>query len=170
MPRRLLLMRHAKSSWRDATIPDHDRPLNGRGRRAAAQVGAHLRERGLAPDVVLCSTARRARETLERSGLATGDVELRDDLYGADVDALLAAIRSVPSTIPSIAVIAHDPGIHDLAVSLTGGDGDDDRARMLRERFPTGAVAIFDVLDGDWGAVAPTNVRLTDFVRPRDLT
>jgi phosphohistidine phosphatase len=158
-------MRHAKSSWRDATVPDHDRPLNGRGRAAAADVGTHLRERGLAPDVVLCSTARRARETLERSGLATGDVELRDDLYGADDEALLAAIRSAPPATSSLAVIAHDPGIHDLAVALTSSD---DRTGILRERFPTGAVAVFDV-DGRWSELAPASVRLTDLVRPRDL-
>jgi phosphohistidine phosphatase len=167
MARRLLLMRHAKSSWDDPSLPDHERPLNGRGRRAARAIGAYLRANGLIPELVLCSTATRARQTLAETGLEPREVRERDDLYGAEEATLLAAIREAPDAAASVAVIAHDPGMHELATRLVGAsDGRD--ADRIRDRFPTGAVAIFDVRT-PWAEV-PADVRLTGFVRPRDLS
>ena len=167
MPHRILLMRHAKSSWDDPSLPDHDRPLNGRGRRSAAAIGAYLREHDLVPELILCSSATRATETLAGIALDVDDVRIRDDLYGADVDALLAAIRGTTLDVGSIAVIAHDPGMHDLgrrlAADTTGEDAD-----ALRAKFPTGAVAVFEH-DGAWSDVGAASVRLTAFVHPRDL-
>jgi phosphohistidine phosphatase len=167
MRRRLLLMRHAKSSWDDPSLSDRDRPLNRRGRRAAAAIGEYLRDHGLVPDAVLCSPAVRARETLDRSGLGPATTIERDELYGADAATLLEAIRSAPPDARTLAVIAHDPGVHDLAVSLAAGASGPD-AGSLRDRFPTGAVAAF-ATDGGWDAVDPRSVRLVAFVRPRDL-
>src|SRR6187200_3248617 len=81
---RLYLLRHAKSSWDDPGLPDHDRPLAPRGRKAAKRMGAHLRERGIEPQLVLCSSARRTRETVERLALPSGSqVEVEDGLYAA---------------------------------------------------------------------------------------
>ena len=169
MPHRILLMRHAKSSWDDPSLPDHDRPLNGRGRRAATAVGAYLRDHDLVPDLVLCSSATRATETLSGLALGAGEVRIRDDLYGADDDTLLAAIRQTPDAVGSMAVLAHDPGMHDLARRLardvTGPD-----AEALGAKFPTGAVAVFEQADGPWSAVDAGDVRLIAFVRPRELT
>jgi phosphohistidine phosphatase len=166
MARRLLLMRHAKSSWDEPSLPDHERPLNGRGRRASRAIGAYLRSNDLIPELVLCSSATRARQTLAESGLEPREVRERDDLYGADEATLLAAVRDAPDAVSSLAVIAHDPGVHELATRLVGvSDGTD--ADHLRERFPTGAVAIFEV--GTPWVDVPADVRLTSFVRPRDL-
>jgi phosphohistidine phosphatase len=167
MPRRLLLMRHAKSSWNDPSLADHERPLNGRGRRDAEAVGAYLGSSDLVPDAVLCSSATRARETLERSGLRPRSVRHDDALYGADAEALLSAIRNADPKATTLAVIGHDPGIHDLASSLAG-DVPGEEAERLRTKFPTGAVAAFDV-EGAWADLSPERVRLTSFVRPREL-
>jgi phosphohistidine phosphatase len=167
MARRLLLMRHAKSSWDDPSLADHERPLNGRGRRAARAIGTYLRSNDLVPELVLCSTATRARQTLAESGLAPREVRERDDLYGAEEATLLATIRDAPDAVASIAVIAHDPGMHEFATRLVG-DSDGRDAERIRDRFPTGAVAIFDV--GTPWAELPVDVRLTAFVRPRDLS
>src|ERR1044071_581082 len=103
--RRLYLLRHAKSSWDDESLADHDRPLSGRGRRAADAIGRHLRAEGIEPELVLCSSAARARETLARIGL-TGDVER--DLYGASATELLARVRELPRSLESVLMIGHN--------------------------------------------------------------
>src|SRR5690242_14275969 len=120
--RQLLLLRHAKSSWDDAAIPDRDRPLNARGRRCAAVMRQAMRDLGLTPDVVLVSTSRRTLETLE--ALEPWDetplIDPLDSLYLADPMQLLAALHSVPETVRSVMVVGHNPGLHDLALSLAG--------------------------------------------------
>src|SRR4051794_26437716 len=118
--KRLYLLRHAKSSWKDPGLADHDRPLAGRGRRAAKAVARHLREQGIDPELVLCSTARRARETLERlePALGRGAVRVEPVLYGADAGALLEHLRGVSDAVGSVLVIGHNPGLQRLALGL----------------------------------------------------
>jgi phosphohistidine phosphatase len=109
--KRLYLLRHAKSSWKDTSLPDHDRPLAGRGRRAAKAIARHMREQGIEPDLVLCSSARRARETLDRMEPAVGTpaVRVEPDLYAASARALLERLRSVLDTVESVMLIGHNP-------------------------------------------------------------
>src|SRR5579872_5977922 len=97
----LLLLRHAKSSWDDATLPDRDRPLNKRGRRAAAAIGGAMRQLGLAPDVVLVSTSRRTQETLAELEPwdGTPNIELMETLYLASAAQLLAVVRGMSETV-----------------------------------------------------------------------
>jgi phosphohistidine phosphatase len=162
--KRLVLVRHAKSSWADPAIADHDRPLNKRGRRAATVVGRHLREAGLAPDLVLCSSANRARATLERFGLPPAtELRIEDQLYGAGASALLARLRTVPAAVGSVLVLAHNPGVEDLVGLLV-----DDR-RALPDRFPTAAVAELRLPIRTWAELAPQVGRLRSFVVPREL-
>jgi phosphohistidine phosphatase len=101
------LLRHAKSSWKDRGQADHDRPLAGRGRRAATAVGRHLREQGIEPELALCSTARRTRETLERiePALGAADVRFEPALYAASADALLERLHDIPETVGSVMLI-----------------------------------------------------------------
>ena len=162
--KRLVLLRHAKSSWAQPDLADHDRPLNDRGRRAAAAVGHYLRRAGVRPDLVLCSSAIRARQTLESLDLANSvEIRIEPDLYGASAGDLLSRIRKVPARVVSLLLIAHNPGIELLARSLTG-DGLSDA-----EKFPTGAVAEFVVSVSEWEEIGPGSVRLHAFVVPRDL-
>src|SRR5437763_8483276 len=151
MPKRLFLLRHAKSSWDDPGLTDQDRPLAARGRKAAGLVRDHVREEGIRPALVLCSTAVRARETLEGVGLSD-EVAFERELYGASADELLARLRRVPDDVESVMLIGHNPGMHDLAV-LLGGSGEVER------KFPTGALATFE-LDGVWRSLAPGAARL----------
>jgi phosphohistidine phosphatase len=167
MSHRLLLIRHAKSSWDDPSLPDRERPLTKRGRKAAERVAAHLRQAGHRPDLVLCSPSIRTRETLERLALGAVDAVVEDGLYGANEDDLLARLREVPEGAGTVAVIGHNPGMQDLAIELVGSDAAAGAVR-LRERFPTAAVAAFDV-KGHWRDLAPSRVRLTSFVVPKDL-
>ena len=153
MSRSLYLLRHAKSSWDDAALDDHDRPLAGRGRRAAAAIARHMDEQGIAPELVLCSTALRARETCERLGLT--EVRYERGLYAASAEELLERVRAIDENVGTAMLIGHNPGMEDLGFALTG-------ERM--EKFPTGALAVLEL--EDWSALRAT---LVAFVRPRDL-
>jgi phosphohistidine phosphatase len=164
--KRLLLLRHAKSSWDDPSLPDHDRPLAPRGRRAVQRIAEHLRSEGVRPDLVLCSSSRRTRETLQGLELAFDrtEVRLEHGLYAASDLALLARVRKVPEHIGSLALIGHNPGLQDLALELGGGR----ELARLRDKFPTGALATFE-FDGLWRELGPGRARLVAFVVPKDL-
>jgi phosphohistidine phosphatase len=150
--KRLYLLRHAKSSWDDEGLADHDRPLSGRGRRAADAIGRYIREHGIEPELVLCSSSARTRETLARVGL---EATIERDLYGATAHELLARVRALPPDLESVLLIGHNPGMHDLALALTGEPGD---------KYPTGALATIEL--DDWTAASG---RMAGFVRPREL-
>jgi phosphohistidine phosphatase len=171
--RQLLLLRHAKSSWDDPAMSDRDRPLNPRGRQSADFMRLAMRDLGLAPDVVLVSTARRTMETLE--ALEPWDdtplIEPMDSLYLANPMQLTAALHSVAETVRSVLLIGHNPGLHDLSMSLAGPramaiGGASERA--LAAGFPTGALAEF-VVAGSWWDLREGSGRLVRFLTPRML-
>ena len=169
-----MLLRHAKSAWPD--VPDHDRPLAGRGRRDAPVMGRWLRANGYVPDQVLCSTARRARETwqLAQEGLgATPPVSFERRVYQASAEQLLDLVRGVRSAVTTLLIVGHDPAMHQLALMLAGtaspaggGAAADDLARM-RAKFPTAAVAVLE-LTGNWDQLGPGMAHLAAFVVPRE--
>jgi phosphohistidine phosphatase len=163
----LLLLRHAKSSWDDPSLADHERPLAKRGRKAAERMGEHLRAVGPLPDLVVSSSSRRTRETLDRLGLDGTEVRLEDAVYHATDGELLELVREIPEAVGSVLLIGHNPAVQELAVQLC----DDDRgaeAQQLREKFPTGALAVFEI-DGAWRKLAPGYARLMSFTAPRSL-
>jgi phosphohistidine phosphatase len=164
--KRLYLLRHAKSSWKDATLADHDRPLAGRGRRAATAIGRRMRAEGVEPQLVLCSTARRARETLARiePALGRGAVKVERQLYGAGAEDLLARLRRLPDDVESVLVIGHNPGLEELARDLAGSGSD-----ALGAKYPTGALATLELAVESWRALDRGGGELIGFVRPRDL-
>jgi phosphohistidine phosphatase len=171
--RQLLLLRHAKSSWDDARLSDHARPLNARGSRAAAVMAGEMRSLGLAPDVVLCSSARRTLQTLEalQPFEDTPVVEVMDELYLAPWPTLIDVLRRVPETARSALLIGHNPGLHDLALALMGATGaalGGAGAQRLAEGYPTAALAEFAVAS-HWAGIAEGGGRLVRFLCPRDL-
>jgi len=168
--RTLYLLRHAKSSWDDPRLADHERPLNPRGRRAAERLAAYLRHQAAQPSLVLCSSAQRARETLAAIQPALGAgvvVAVEDGLYGAGAAELMARIRQAPPEAASVMVIAHNPGLEDLALHLAG-DGDEGALRRLRAKYPTGALATLDFGSDEWGALAPRAGYLVSLVIPTE--
>ena len=166
MPKRLFLLRHAKSSWDDPGLADHDRPLAPRGRRSAALMASHLRDEGIRPELVLCSTAVRTRETLEGARLSdAGEVAFERDLYAASADTLLARLRRVPDAVESALLIGHNPGMQDLAVMLARSGAELER---VERKLPTGALATLE-LDGGWSDLGPGRAKLVAFVRPKQL-
>ena len=163
MTKRLLLLRHAKSSWDDASLADHDRPLNPRGRRAASRIGRYLRENDIATDLVLCSSATRTVQTFELLRMRTPpQVLVEDELYGADAAEMLARLRQVQPSARSVLLIGHNPGIHELAVTL-GGEHEDLTA------FPTAALADLRVPASPWTELGPGVATLQAVVTPREL-
>jgi phosphohistidine phosphatase len=168
--RRLYALRHAKSSWDDPTLADHERPLAHRGEQSVKRLRTYVDRRKIAPDVVLCSSARRTIETLEgiRASLPAGvDVRIDGRLYGAPAERLLRAMRELDDAVHAVMVIAHNPGLEDLANELVG-EGDAALRERLWEKFPTGALASMS-FDGRWAELGPGSVRLDDFVVPREL-
>jgi len=171
MTRRLVLLRHAKSSWETAGLADHDRPLAPRGRRAVAALRRHLAGADIAPDLVLCSTARRAVETWD--GVAPAwppgtPVELTRELYGATAADLLRRLGQLPATIGCALVVGHNPGLEDLARGLAGS-GPADLLRRLHTKFPTGAVATLLVPE-PWADLRWSTAKLAGYVVPRELS
>jgi len=174
--RQLLLLRHAKSAWDNKALPDQDRPLSPRGRRAASLMRQAMRDLGLAPDLVLLSPSQRTRETLE--ALEPWDeaplIEPVDRLYLATAPQLLEVLRGVAETVRSVMLIAHNPGMHELAMLLVGPRGA--AARHGHERdierltagYPTAALAEFGIA-GPWQHLDSGGGQLIRFLRPRDL-
>ena len=168
--RRLLLARHAKSSWGDTSLSDHDRPLNGRGRRAAPLVAAALAERGFVPDAVYSSSSCRTRETWELMAPRFGGhphVEFFSELYLAPPRAVLRTIASTPSATHTLMVLGHNPSTHALAAYLARKGDPRLRDRIIHS-FPTGAVAVIDLEGDDWSE-AEEGGELLDYVIPRSL-
>jgi phosphohistidine phosphatase len=166
--RRVYLLRHAKSSWDDPALSDHDRPLAPRGRRAAASLARYLKKERIRPELVLCSSSVRTQQTLDGIRPALGKkarVEIEDGLYAASEAVLLERLRSTAGEVESVLVIAHNPGTQDLAVSLVGrGEG----LGRLHEKFPTGALAAL-AFSGPWADLAPATCELERYVLPREL-
>jgi len=162
--KRLYLLRHAKSSWKDTTLADHDRPLAGRGRRAAAAMADHMAQHQIVPDLVLCSTAVRTRETYER--LQAAPVRFERRLYAASADDLLELVRTLPDDVGTVLLIGHNPGIEDLALRLARPSPERDR---LQAKFPTAALATLELTGSRWSELEPGCASLIAFVRPSDL-
>jgi phosphohistidine phosphatase len=165
----LYLIRHLKSAWDEPGLPDRERPLAPRGRKAGKKIAKHLKKKGVAPELVLCSPSVRTRQTLEavQAGLGEPEVRFPPDLYAASEEELLDILRGAPRQTGSVLVIAHNPGLQDLAVALAGG-GDEDARRRLAEKLPTGALATL-TFPGRWAELAPGRCRLEEYVVPREL-
>ena len=164
--KRLILTRHAKSSWDDPSMPDHDRPLNERGKAAAAELGVWLASRGYIPGEVLCSDALRTRKTWV--GLApalpgTPVLNLKPALYHAGPDVMLAVLRH--ATEDCVMMIGHNPGIAEFAARLVA------RSPINPDfaRFPTGATLVCDFVTDDWAGVEFGSATASDFIVPREV-
>lgn len=141
--RTLLLLRHAKSSWKQPELNDHDRPLNKRGKKEAPKVGKYLKENDLVPDLIISSTARRARDTAqvvaEESGYP-GEIEHSQDLYMSDTSCYLDILRRLPDSIKRVMVVGHNPDLDDLLALLTD----------VNEHMATAALAHIDLPISSW--------------------
>lgn len=169
---KLMLLRHAKSSWADSTLADHDRPLNNRGRRGAEAMGLYMASKGLVPARILCSTAQRTRETLEllsRGLTYEAQPEFLQDLYDfGDGDELIDIIRRQGGATSPLLVIGHNPAIEGAALSLAAPDESQERARMAR-KYPTSGLTVLTFDAESWDRIEPGTGQLVSFTVPADL-
>ena len=169
----LALLRHAKSSWDNHSLEDHDRPLNERGRTTAPLMAKALKELGFTPNLILCSTAKRTRETLAiLAPLFSGsksDVAFDEQLYLTSSDVLLGRLKTTPPEAKSVLLIGHNPGLHGLALSLVA-TGDAKSISRLEDKFPTCALAVYSFQQTSWRDVGPASGRLEAYLTPRDRT
>lgn len=169
----LALLRHAKSSWNDPDLADRDRPLTKRGAKSAPLMGRYLERQGIAPDLVLCSTAVRTRATLalllaEFKKKTPPRILYDEALYLAEPQTLLAMLRELPAENRTVLVIGHNPGLHAMALELTGRGERKLIGAMARE-FPTAALAVLTFDVKDWREIGPAKGKLTHFNTPRRL-
>lgn len=167
--RRLMMLRHAKSAWPEGRA-DIDRPLNARGQAAAPRMGAYLADEGLFPDLVLVSTARRTRETWDLVAPHLGDVAVRFEprLYEASAERLFEIVREVSDDVRGLLLVAHNPGLEDLARMLIG-HGDRYAFARLTQKYPTAGLAVLDFDVETWGNARSRGARLDRFVTPASL-
>lgn len=166
--KRLFLLRHAKSAWDDPALRDRDRPLAPRGRKAAKRVGRWAKKHAVNPQLVVCSSAIRAQQTLQRVLPSIGEPEVWVEitLYAAGAKTLLARIRALPDEADEVMLVGHNPGLMEVLLLLAAPGKLRDRAAV---NLPTGALAKLEMDVARWVDVAPGVARLTEFVVPKEL-
>lgn len=170
----LYLLRHAKSAWDHPGLDDYDRPLAPRGEKAAATMAKYLAGRKGGPprpDLILCSSAVRAQQTLERVLPIWPDkppVVVERELYLCGASALLDRLRRLPEGVGSAMLVAHNPDLHELAVGLSG-PGSAPALAQLKEKLPTGSFVVLQSEGRGWPQLGWAGARLTEFVTPRSL-
>lgn len=170
MPR-LLLLRHAKSSWEDPSRTDFERPLNGRGRASAPAMGEFMARRGLLPQRVVCSGAQRALETFALilpHLSADMDITVTRRLYEADGEGYLKAIRTAGGTAGTMLLVGHNPAMEDVAAILAVA-GEATALAQMQSKFPTCGLAVIDFDGPRWRDVGPGAGRLTGFHTPASI-
>ncbi|MEZ4516179.1 MAG: histidine phosphatase family protein [Chloroflexota bacterium] len=159
----LMLLRHGKSSWKNASLSDHERPLNERGRNDAPRMGRLLYSQELVPDLIYSSTATRAADTAAAAALAMnfeGDIVYTDRLYHAAPETVVAIARATDESISSILMVGHNPGLEELMEDLSGH----------AERLPTAALAVFELEIDTWDEFGQgQSARLAHFWLPRAI-
>ncbi|MBU2999011.1 histidine phosphatase family protein [Roseovarius nubinhibens] len=163
MPKRLIVMRHAKSSWNHPGLEDHDRPLNERGRQSAQALGVWLRAQGYVPDAILSSTATRTRESAAMLGFDDVPATFTHDLYLADAGDMIATLRKAEGDC--VLLLGHNPGIAWLAELLVTRPP----AHGRFADYPTGATLVADFGIDAWAELEPETGKVVNFTVPRDL-
>jgi phosphohistidine phosphatase len=167
----LSLLRHAKSSWSNPALPDRERPLATRGVTDAPLMGKAMAERGIDPELVLCSSARRTRDTLD---LVLPELRVEpkivyvDALYHASPEEMLEMLHGIQPGANRVMLVGHNPEIQAFAVDLVGSGPKHFRDR-LRTKYPTAGLAVINFVSGLWKSVSVNSGTLNLFLSPRDL-
>jgi phosphohistidine phosphatase len=166
----LMLLRHAKSSW-PSGMQDAERPLSDRGEAAARRMGGYMAHHALIPDRVLCSPARRSRDTWAGISAAwpdTVDIVFDDRLYGATCQSIVSIVRAQDDAVRALLLIGHNPGLQEAGERLIAA-GDVELRERLREKFPTTALAVIHFALDKWNRVHERSGRLDRYVTPRSI-
>lgn len=167
--KQLTLLRHGKSDWNDCSLSDFERPLKPRGRRDAMRMGEHLASPDLAPDLIVCSPAARARQTALLFAEAVGydeDIQWDKRIYGADGVELMAVLRQLPEDVDNVVLIGHNPGLEELVERLAAGSPN---FAIVGVRLPTAAAAHILLDLNSWSEAQTGCGRLDWLITPADL-
>ncbi len=167
----LFLFRHAKSSWDQPDLTDHDRPLNDRGINAASLMGTEMAKRALAPELVVCSTSRRTRQTLDlwlAASKIKPDIIFAENLYHASPSVMLDIVKKTTGTYRGLMLLGHNPGMEQFAMQLSA-DLSSKSAKAMMEKFPTAALAVFDLPNKNWADTEPGTGELISYLMPRQI-
>jgi phosphohistidine phosphatase len=170
--KRLAILRHAKSSWEEASVADFNRPLNDRGWKAARRVGRELKRREMHFDLCVASTAARVRETLDGliEGYGTPNFEIRFEprIYEASLATLLEIVRGFEDSYSALLLVGHNPGLHQLVLELACKDSKGLLERVS-SKFPTAAFARIDLEAGRWANASSGGGKLVELIFPKEL-
>jgi phosphohistidine phosphatase len=167
----LFLLRHAKSSWSNPALPDQERPLATRGVNDASLMGRAMAERGIDPELVLCSSARRTRDTLDLvlpELRVEPKVVYEDALYHARPETMLEMLHNIQPGANRVMLVGHNPEIQAFAIDLVGAGPKHFRDRLLT-KFPTAGLAVINFAAGLWKSVTVNSGTLNLFLSPKDL-
>jgi phosphohistidine phosphatase len=169
--RKVILLRHAKSSWDEPGVGDHDRPLNARGKAAAPLIGRWLGERRHVPDTVLCSSSERTKETVRRMRAVLPELPepaIEHALYHASPERMRDRLARLPQDCWTVMLVGHNPGLGSLVRQMSDGR-EDRRCSRACEHFPTGAAAVLEIDLETWSDIDFAKARIVDFATPRQL-
>ncbi len=167
----LSIVRHAKSSWGEASLRDIDRPLNERGKKQALRLGSWLEDRAIAPDLILCSAAKRARQTLKKTQenwQTKADLLIENRLYLASPNTIIALLAEHGEKHAHIMIIGHNPGLHMLAHALAN-TGEKDDLGLLSEKYPTGTFCSLSLKTDRWKKIGKSSGKLIYLATPKQL-
>lgn len=170
--KRLILLRHAKSSWDKSGLDDHDRPLAPRGVRAALVAGCFLRQFQWIPDRALVSSAARTQETWDLVAEQIHqkiETVIEKEIYLAEANQLFNIIKKQPKNIDTLMLVGHHPGMPDLAELLCASAEQPSEQAAMIDKFSTAALALIELDIGNWSKLAAGAGHLHRFVRPKDL-
>lgn len=172
----LYLLRHAKSSWKDSSLRDHDRPLKKRGERAAAAMAQWMKEEGLVPGLVLCSTSKRTTDTWRLMAPVLGEdipVEYDRVIYGAPPERLYDLVRGRDDPEDVIMLVGHNPNFQELGLALSSkeeyDEQEDERRLEVAKKFPTAGLMVLEADVERWADIEPGDFDLTLFMKPKAL-
>ncbi|MDR3438441.1 histidine phosphatase family protein [Telmatospirillum sp.] len=167
----LYLLRHAKSSWDDPDIDDFDRPLNRRGRETATLVADYCRDHEIQPSTIICSTAKRTRQTLQPwlSALDNVPVNFDNRVYEASWKTLYALINDLHDGHRTALLLGHNPGLQRLALQLAHPDSDNPALPRMAAKLPTGSLIVLSSTVDRWAEITPGSCEVVQFLRPADI-
>ena len=158
----LYVLRHAKSSWDDCSLSDFERPLNERGIKTAPLMGKEMKKNGFIPEIIVCSTAKRAEQTaklVKETAEFKEEIKFEEAIYEASVTTLLHIVSKVDNEFGSALIVGHNPGFENLVRVLTG----------KIEAMPTAGLAVIDLKIENWNEINAESGNLREFIRPKEL-
>ncbi|MBH71592.1 MAG: phosphohistidine phosphatase [Pelagibacteraceae bacterium] len=167
----IFLLRHAKSSWDNLNLDDFDRPLSNKGIKASKKIGNYLKTNKFVPDIIYCSTAKRAKQTWELTNRIIKkkkNILYKDNLYMANLSEFMKIIKKTKNKFKNLMIVSHNPGIESLAIELSKNENNKFH-QIINIKYPTGALVVIKFNLNDWGKINYKKGEIYEFIKPKEL-